>query len=413
MTKPSGHRLQVTFACGLLSFATVCLGGDDRNPPPPNSPPDSPAPAAGENKKGAAKPEGRAPGKAGATARKKSARARLKVARGGAAGGAFENPPACPQHAPEARRRVAMPRPMAASMPELFMRMGENFARNPATGFQTFAEDLSQFEGPAMEGITLSVAEERRAGKYARAEYLAKAAAKGFRVDNDRERLEYLQSLVKTMSARMRNRNRYPNIEVTLIDAPVSEGQSFPGGYLVFTTELLREPDEATVVGVVAHELAHLDRGHLYEYARRSKLAESTFTRPPGVGGSFDEFFTRGLALFGLMMKPFRPEHELEADCTAATWMYQEGYDPRALVGFFERLHNRLQDQPADPFFTFWRTHPFSLDRRQEVLDRLAQLERWRPRNDLGLYAENLRKLITHGRELAAKAEGEAKAEGK
>ncbi len=123
----------------------------------------------------------------------------------------------------------------------------------------------------------------------------------------------------------MAHRDRYPTIEVTLIDARIPDGQSFPGGFLAFTTALLDEPDEATVAGVVAHELAHLDRGHLYGYARRSKLAEATYANPPGGTATFDQFFTRQAALLGLMMNPYRPEHESEADCTSATWLYLEG----------------------------------------------------------------------------------------
>ena len=247
--------------------------------------------------------------------------------------------------------------------------MGETFARNPATGFQSFVQELADLEGPALQGITLTPAEERRAGERAKAEYLARANQRGYKVVNDPARLKYLRDLVDTIAVRMPNRNRYPTLEVTLVDAPIPDGQSFPGGYLVFTTALLDEPDEATVVGVVAHELAHLDRGHLYELARRSKLAESTYTNQPGGNSSFDQFFTRGMALFGLMMNPFRPEHESEADCTATTWLYQEGYDPNGLVGFFERMHRRNNDQPANPFFSFGRTHPYSLDRRRDVLN--------------------------------------------
>jgi len=194
----------------------------------------------------------------------------------------------------------------------------------------------------------------------------------------------------------MRNRERYPRIDITLIEAPVPDGQSFPGGFVLFTTALLEEPDEATVAAVVAHELAHLDRGHLYGSARRDKLAEATFAAPPGSrfgGPTLDQFFVRGMTLFGLMMNPYRPEHEHEADCLAATWLYLEGYDPTALVEFFERLHVRLRDQPADdnPFvpFQFGRSHPFSLERRDHVQARLAQLRRWRDR-DLGRFPEAL-----------------------
>ena len=283
-------------------------------------------------------------------------------------------------------------------MPDLFDRMMENFTRDPARGFNGFLEELASMEGPALEGVTLTIAEERQAGLKARVEYLEKAAARGYPVVHDPRKVDYLKALVERFSARMARRDRYPVIEVTLVDAPIPDGQSFPGGFLVFTTALLDEPDEATVAGVVAHELAHLERGHLYGYARRSKLAEATYRNPPEGELSFDRFFTRQAALMGLMMNPFRPEHESEADCTSATWLYLEGYDPRGLVGFFERIHRRNQDQPDNPFFSFGRTHPFSLDRRAEVLGRLAELQRWKRRDDLGLYADNLRRLVPRDR---------------
>jgi predicted Zn-dependent protease len=274
-----------------------------------------------------------------------------------------------------------------------------NFAKDPANGFAGFLGELANLEGPALEGVTLSKEEERQVGLKARAEYLDRAANRGFRVVIDPKKVGYLRSLVDRFSTRMTHRDRYPVIDVTLIEAPIPDGQSFPGGFLVFTTALLNEPDEATVAGVVAHELAHLDRGHLYSYARRTKLAEATYRNPPGGNGDFDQFFTRQAALLGLMMNPFRPEHESEADCTSATWLYLEGYDPKALVGFFERMHRRNNDQPDTAFFNFGKTHPYSLDRRRHVLDRLGQFQRWKRRDDLGLFPENLRTLEPRGRE--------------
>jgi predicted Zn-dependent protease len=234
-----------------------------------------------------------------------------------------------------------------------------------------------------------------------RDEYLRQARARGYRAVDDPRRLNYLRDLVDALAARMLHKQRYPHIEITLIDAPVADGQSCPGGFLIFTTALLDAPDEATVAGVVAHELAHLDKGHLYEYARRAKLAETAF-QPPQNGfnpSDFSQFMTRGMAMGSLIMNPFKPEHELEADCQATTWMYQAGYDPGALVRFFEKLHREQRDQPDNPFFQFTRSHPYTLDRRAEVVDRLAQLRRWRNRDDLGLYPDNLRRLVSRPRE--------------
>jgi predicted Zn-dependent protease len=286
-------------------------------------------------------------------------------------------------------------------MPDLFTRLGESFMRDPATGFQSFVRELSQLEGPALDGVTLSIAEEKQAGRRARDEFLRRAALRGITKWDDPARLKYLQELVDGFASRMKHRDRYPRIDVSLLRSEIPDGQSFPGGYLVFTSALLDEPDEATVAGVVAHELAHLDRGHLYEYARRDKLAAATYSRPPRMGGDFDQFFTRQMALFGLLMNPYRPEHESEADCESVTWLYLEGYDPKALVGFFERMHARLNDQPNNPFM-FGRTHPFTLDRRRDVLSRLAQLQRWKRRNDLGLFPDNLSRHESRFREREA-----------
>lgn len=304
--------------------------------------------------------------------------------------------PACPLHRSKVavnRRRPPSPVMPGGAMPDMFSRMAESFARNPAGGFFDFVHGLSDLEGPALEGIRLSLAEERTVGRQVRMEYLKRAADRGYPILDDKQKQRYIESLVERLSRRMKNRSRYPQIDVTLIDAPIADGQAFPGGSIVLTSALLDEPDEATVAGVVAHELAHLDLGHLYGYAKRSKLAEATYANMTNTPAGFDRFFERQFALFGLMMNPYRPEHESDADCNAATWLFREGYDPGALAGFFERLHRRIGDRPIDPNFAFGQSHPYSLDRRQHIRRRSEQLKRWQPQAELGLYPENLRDL--------------------
>jgi Peptidase family M48 len=319
-------------------------------------------------------------------------------------------PPCTHQHSTSARNRQAArrtptrtfapipatPPGMPAPMAEMFRRMSQQMAIDPARGFQGFVGEMSRLEGPALENVRLSRDEERTIGRRARDEYLQAAKSSGYDEVNDPEKLEYLKALVANLRRRMKNGARYPDIEIRLIDAPIPDGHAFPGGYLVFTTGLLGEPDEATVAGVVAHELAHLDLGHVYQYAKRAKLAESTFSNNTESTASFEMFFTRGMAMMGLMMCPYRPEHESEADCSAVTWLYQEGYDPEALVRYFERLHEREvtpRMRAQVPVFALGQSHPMSLDRRREALERLGQLKRWKMRDDLGLYPDNLRVL--------------------
>jgi predicted Zn-dependent protease len=294
------------------------------------------------------------------------------------------------------RRPLARPEPFpgAGMMERMMGDMSRAMARNPATGFRDLLEER---EREAIAEIRLSPEEERRIGKQFREHYLKAAADRGYKLTRDETSLDYLRDLVARFHCRMRHRDRYERIEVLLLDAPKADGQAFPAGTLLFTTGLLEAADEATVAGVVAHELAHLDLGHVYEYARRAKMGQSGMSP----ARDFESMMTQGMALGSLMMNPYRPQHELEADCQATTWLYQEGYDPRALVRYFERLHREQRDQPDAPFFTFARSHPYTLDRRDHVTARLAQLRRWKPRQELGLFADNLRRRVSRPREVA------------
>ncbi len=288
-------------------------------------------------------------------------------------------------------RRPARATAPARSMPELFSRMGDSMMRDPARGPSAFFDELAKLEGPATQGVRLDPAEERAIGRRLREQFLDRAARAGFTEADDPAGLAYLNALVAANVARMKHADRYPAIDVTLIDCGVTDGQAFPGGSLVFTTALLREPDEATVAGLVAHELAHLDLGHLYSYARRAKVMAAPPAFGPGRRPDPDRMFVDQLAKVGLMVNPYRPEHEHEADCQAVSWMFAAGYDPAALARFFEGLAAR-RPAAAVPFAVFAPSHPPAPDRRRHVESRLAQLQRWRPGQDLGLYADNLRK---------------------
>ncbi len=54
-------------------------------------------------------------------------------------------------------------------------------------------------------------------------------------------------------------------------------------------------------------------------------------------------------------------------------------------------MNRRIRDLPDNPFWKVGRSHPYSLARREAVLERLTQLRRWKARDDLKLYAGNLK----------------------
>jgi predicted Zn-dependent protease len=273
----------------------------------------------------------------------------------------------------------------------MFLRMRESLARNPATAM---SDILRAEEDDAVAELPLSFEEEREIGQVMLDEYLAAARRKGLSIERDTDRVRYLEALVERFAARMRLRDRYRSLRVFVLDAKEPDARAFPGGAIVFSTAILEEPDEATVAGIVAHEVAHLDRGHLIEQAKRAKLARRGFGFPAGAGpASLDAMMRQGLVMGAQMSAPHRPEHEIDADCTAASWLFIERYDPRPYAAFLERLRRHWPDQPNMPFLRGFQTHPPAAERRDEVLARYRQLARWKPRQTLVRGEENLQRL--------------------
>lgn len=115
---------------------------------------------------------------------------------------------------------------------------------------------------------------------------------------------------------------------------------SAPGGYVFVTSGLLDTvADEAELAGVLAHEIAHVTRGHAVEIikslkAKNTAMNAATDAWKEAAGfasvldGFLDDFLTRGLPR----------ETEFEADEDATALLRRVGYDPAGLRRLLERL---------------------------------------------------------------------------
>jgi predicted Zn-dependent protease len=115
---------------------------------------------------------------------------------------------------------------------------------------------------------------------------------------------------------------------------------------------------EAELVGVIAHELSHLDHGHQLLPLKQAKKAHQVSD------------FRTGMTWVATMAKPFRPEFESQADADAVKWMLAAGYDPQQLAVLLSRWDAR-QSQEAGwtkMIPSFARSHPDSGRRAQVVL---------------------------------------------
>jgi predicted Zn-dependent protease len=192
----------------------------------------------------------------------------------------------------------------------------------------------------------------------------------------------------------MTQADRYRRITVYVADSPRCDARSLPGGTLVFFRGLLDGAEsEAALVGVVGHELSHLDRGHLLVRLRRMKLAEQMMASR-GQDASPERLWAGTTAMARLWTRPFRPEDEQAADLDGTRWAYHAGYDPREMVRVIARIAEREKQQPF-VLPSIFRSHPPPDERRKAVLDLYEELQKAEPKEHLYIGKENLRRRIS------------------
>lgn len=255
--------------------------------------------------------------------------------------------------------------------------------------FDAFLPGSRQQDQRDLEAITIRPADERRFGQQMVAAYKAQLKRQGLRIVQRGSDVEYLEALVATLQPHMQHSQRYRKITVYVIDSPQTDARSFPGGTLFFYRGLLDfAPNEAALIAIVGHELSHLDRGHQLLPLKQGKLLEQTFAGSAR-GFDLDRFFRAGMTMTRLVSRPFRPEDEALADADGVRWAYRAGYDPRELARLFVRLHERDRAK-GEHVPSFFRTHPYSLDRSEAVLRQFEELSIAEPRDTLYIGRENL-----------------------
>lgn len=141
---------------------------------------------------------------------------------------------------------------------------------------------------------------------------------------------------------------------------------ALPGGFTyVYTGLLLAADEEAEVAGVLAHETAHVAARHAAK-ALSKQTAASLATIPLIIFGGYGAAGigmqqAAGLAIPIAFLK-FSRAQEAEADYLGTQYMYKAGYDPSALLTFFEKLQVKERSRPGSVNSVF-ADHPPTGDR--------------------------------------------------
>src|SRR5215813_5117190 len=163
-------------------------------------------------------------------------------------------------------------------------------------------------------------------------------------------------------------------VTIKVIDSNEVNAFALPGGHLYINRGVLETADnEAELAGVIAHETGHVAARHGVEQASKANLIN--YGSIPliflGGWGGFAIRQAAGLAI-PLSFLKFSRGMESEADRLGAQYLWASGYDPNAMVSFFEKLQAREKKKPGTMAKVF-STHPMTGDRITEVQKLVAR----------------------------------------
>ena len=186
-----------------------------------------------------------------------------------------------------------------------------------------------------------------------------------------------------------------------VLEDPSVNAFALPGGIMVLHTGLIAKaesPEE--ILGVLAHELAHVTEQHgmrgLIQAAGMTLVLTATLGDVGGLAG----VLVNNSAL--LLRMSFSREKETEADEVGMDFLVKAGVDPRGMVRFFERL-KEIEEERDDagitdidvPGLELLSTHPATEQRiadLEKAIDRLAVTSYQKSKFDLDAFKELVRK---------------------
>ena len=148
-----------------------------------------------------------------------------------------------------------------------------------------------------------------------------------------------------------------------------------PYGYIgVHSGMLLSSDSEAELAGVLSHEISHVTQNHLTRFSE--KTDKQTYLMVAGmlVAALVDNFnaseaiASSTLASTAQQRINFTREHEWEADRIGTNMLAKSGFNPTGMAHFFEKLQDNASAEE------FLRTHPLSINRISDSLQRAARI---------------------------------------
>jgi predicted Zn-dependent protease len=183
---------------------------------------------------------------------------------------------------------------------------------------------------------------------------------------------EYVNSIGQNI---VRNSDCKVPFTIKVIDSDEINAFALPGGFFFINSGLILNADnEAELAGVIAHETAHVCAHHAAREMTRLNYAQLGAIPLMMIGGwaGYGVYEASGVAVPVAFMK-FSREFEAQADYLGVQYMYRAGYDPQALITFFEKVQALEKHKPGMVAKAF-SDHPQTPDRILRTQEEIAQI---------------------------------------
>lgn len=158
-----------------------------------------------------------------------------------------------------------------------------------------------------------------------------------------------------------------PNaIKVAALDVPVFNAAALPGGYIVVFKPAITETDPDALAGVLAHEVAHVQRRHVTE----------ALIRELGIGALIRLFAGNvGANAEQIVSLSYTRANEAQADSDAIDMLKRAHISPQPTAQLFRRLSKEAPEFSAE----FLNSHPLSSERAAKFATSFDPHARYQP----------------------------------
>jgi predicted Zn-dependent protease len=202
---------------------------------------------------------------------------------------------------------------------------------------------------------------------------VSRQAERQLQMLNDRQANAYIDSLGRRLATHAPG-ERYP-YQFKIVNDTSINAFALPGGFVYVNRGALEAADtEAQIAGVIAHEIGHVALRHGTNQASKAYVAQAPLAILGGVlgsnsvGGVLAQLGV-SFATSSLLLKYSR-DAESQADLMGTQILYDSGYDPRAMVEFFEKIQKESRGRAVQ----FLSDHPNPENRISNVQHEIERL---------------------------------------